>query len=311
MFMHELPEREMFDATLANAFKTAEPLAVAVVFPCDAVSLGGAVMAAQRGFIRPTLVGPAERIAEVAKASNLDIQGFAVLDVELETDAAAEAAKLAKAGHVKALMKGSLHTNDLMRAIVAKDSGLRTARRMSHVFVIDHPHYHKPLLVTDAALNIAPTLSEKRDITQNAIDLAHRLGTKLPKVAVLAAVETVEEGIESTLHAAALCKMADRKQIKGGQLDGPLALDNALSKEATRIKGIESEVAGDADILVVAHYEVGNALAKDMEHLGGAVAGGIVLGAKVPVILTSRADTEAARMASCLLALAYVNNAPH
>jgi phosphate acetyltransferase len=226
--------------------------------------------------------------------------------VELDVDAAVVAAKLARDGKVQAIMKGSLHTNDLMRAIVAKDANLRTARRMSHVFVIDHPHYHKPLLVTDAALNIAPSLLEKRDITQNAIDMAHQLGIARPKVAIIAAVETVEDGIESTLHAAALCKMADRKQIKGAVLDGPLAMDNALSKEAAEIKGIESEVAGDADILVVSNYETGNVIYKLMEHLDGARAAGVVLGAKVPVILTSRADSETARIASCLLAVAVV-----
>lgn len=306
MHMQNLPPREMFDDKLAAYFKNKAPLPVAIVYPCDPVSLGGAVLAANEGFIEPILVGPASRIQEVAAQSGLDISRFVIKDVELDVDAAQEAAMLAKSGAVKALMKGSLHTNDLMRAIVSREAGLRTSRRMSHVFALDNPHYHKLMLVSDAALNIAPTLLEKRDITQNAIDLAHRLGIARPKVAILAAVETVEDGIESTLHAAALCKMADRKQIKGAVLDGPLALDNALSKEAARIKGIESEVAGDADVLIVPNYEAGNLLAKDEEHMGGARAAGLVLGAKVPVILTSRADTEAARLASCLLALAYV-----
>jgi phosphotransacetylase len=213
---------------------------------------------------------------------------------------------MAKSGQVAAIMKGSLHTNDLMRGIVAKEAGLRTARRMSHIFVIDHPLYHKPLIITDAALNIAPGLSEKRDITQNAIDFAHKLGIALPKVAIMAAVETVEENVESTLHAAALSKMADRGQITGALLDGPLALDLALSKEAVEIKGLKSLVAGDADILVVPNYEAGNMLAKEMEHVGGARTGGLVLGARIPIILTSRADSPVTRVASCLLAVAAV-----
>lgn len=299
--------RTLFDSRLAEYFKGRTPLPVAVVYPCDTVSLRGAVLAAHRGYIRPILIGPEARISELAASCGLDIEDIDIKDVELDTDAAAEAAQMAKNGAVKALMKGNLHTNDLMRALVAKEAGLRTSRRMSHVFAIDHPNYHKLVLVTDAALNIAPDLMTKRDITQNAIEFAHRLGTPRPKVAILAAVETVADGIDSTLHAAALCKMADRKQIKGGMLDGPLALDNALLAEAARIKGIESEVAGDADVLVVPNYEAGNVLAKEMEHLGGARTGGLVLGAKVPVILTSRADTEVARLASCLLALAAVH----
>lgn len=301
-----LHPRESFDVKLARHFAGHKPLAVAVVYPCDPVSLRGAVLAAHRGHIRPVLVGPEDRISEMAASCGLDIEDIDILDVELGADAAEAAAALAGRGEVKALMKGSLHTNDLMRAIVARGAGLRTSRRMSHVFVIDQAHYHKPLLVTDAALNIAPTLAEKRDIIQNAVDLEHQLGITTPKVALLAAVETVEENIESTIHAAALCKMADRKQIRSGILDGPLALDNALSQEAAKIKGIDSPVAGDADVLVVPNYEVGNVLAKNMEHMGGAHTGGIVLGAKVPVILTSRSDSEQARVASCLLAQAWV-----
>ncbi len=300
----EQPPREQFDSILARKYASSKPLPVAVVWPCDPTSLRGAVMAARRRFIQPLLVGPSARIEEMAAGCGLDIEDIDILNSDLESDAAFEAARLAKAGTVKALMKGSLHTNDLMRAIVWKDSGLRTGRRMSHVFVIDSPGYHKPVLVTDAALNISPTLSEKRDIIQNAIELAHCLGIPEPKVAILAAVETIEEEVESTIHAAALSKMAERHQIRGGIVDGPLALDNALSAEAARIKGIESPVAGDADCLVVPNYEAGNMLAKNMMAYAGVAAGGIVLGARVPVILTSRADSEGARLASCLRALA-------
>ncbi len=298
--------RPNFSEILARQYQGSKPLDVAVVYPCDGVSLRGAVLAARRGAIRPLLIGPEERINELAGVGGLDIEDIDIHDVEYDFEAAEVAARMARSGEVAAIMKGSLHTDVLMRAIVAREAGLRTPQRMSHVFAVDHPGYHKLLLVTDAAINMTPTLREKRDIVQNAIDLAQRLGTALPKVALLAAVETVEDNVEATVHAAALCKMADRKQIRGGLLDGPLALDNALSAEAARIKGIESEVAGDADILVVPNYEAGNMLAKEMELLGGAHTAGLVIGAKVPVILTSRADSEAARVASCLLAKAYV-----
>lgn len=306
MFFGEPVVREYFDDVLLQKYHGSTPLPVAVVWPCDRVSLEGAVLAAQAGVIRPTLVGAAEQIQLIAQENAFDLTGLEIVDVWLETEAAEVSARMAAEGKVKALMKGSLHTNDLMRAIVARNGNLRTSRRMSHVFALDHPHYHKLLLISDAALNIAPGLMEKRDITQNAIDLAHALGVATPKVAILAAVETIEENIESTLHAAALCKMGDRRQIRGALLDGPLALDNALSREAARIKGIRSEVAGDADILVVPNYEAGNMLAKDMEHMGGARAAGLVLGARVPVILTSRADSPRTRLASCLLARAVV-----
>lgn len=304
MFFGEPVHREFFDVTLTRKFADTAPMPTAVVWPCDKTSLEGAVLAHSKGVIEAQLYGSAELIERVAEEHSIPLAGVSIIDTHLEAEAAEMAAQAAKAGKVAAIMKGSLHTNDLMRAIVAREAGLRTNRRMSHVFAVDHPHYHKLMLISDAALNIAPDLRAKRDITQNAIDLAHALGIPRPKVALLAAVETVEDDIESTLHAAALCKMADRRQIKGAQLDGPLALDNALSKVAARIKGIESDVAGDADVLIVPSYEVGNVLAKDMEHMGGALAGGVVLGAKVPVILTSRADSPETRAASCLLARA-------
>ena len=308
MFLKEPLDRELFDASLTRLLAGQAAMPVAVVWPCDRTSLEGAVRAAGQRLIVATLVGPAERISQVARDNGLELDGIDIRDAETPQQAAAVAVELAREGLVQALMKGSLHTNDLMRAIVARDSGLRTGRRMSHVFAIDHPQYHKLLLITDAALNIAPDLDAKKDIIQNAVDLAHRLGVELPKVAVLAAVETVEQDIESTLHAAALCKMAERGQISGAVLEGPLALDNALSREAAHIKGIVSAVAGDADILAVPNYEAGNMLAKDMEHMGGALTGGIVLGAKVPVILTSRSDTARARIASCLLARILVSD---
>jgi len=298
----DAPIREMFDERLLRVFAHSRPLPVAVVYPCDAVSLRGAVLAARKGIIAPVLIGPEPQITELAAGGGLDIEDIDVKNVEFPADAAVEAAALAKAGEVAAIMKGSLHTNDLMRGIVAKEAGLRTARRMSHIFVIDHPQYHKPLFITDAALNIAPDLAEKRDITQNAIDFAHRMGIAEPKVAIMAAVETVEEHVESTLHAAALSKMADRGQITGALVDGPLALDLAISKEAVKIKGLKSSVAGDADVLVVPNYEAGNMLAKEMEHVGGARTGGIVVGARIPIILTSRSDSIVTRIASSLLA---------
>jgi acetate kinase len=310
MLSPDSPKRQRLDAVLRQRFAGQPALPVAVVWPCDPTSLEGAVSAAAQGIIEPVLLGPGEVIEQVARDAGLDLTGLRIEPVESEVQAATTAVRMAKDGEVRALMKGSLHTNELMRAVVSKEGGLRTSRRMSHVFAIDHPHYHKPLLVTDAALNIAPDLPTKRDIAQNAIDLAIKLGVHQPKVAILAAVETVEVDVESTLHAAALCKMASRKQIKGALLDGPLALDNALSDEACRIKGIVSDVAGDADILLVPHYEAGNMLAKDMEHLGGALSAGVVVGAKVPVILTSRSDTAVARVASCLLARAAVAKSP-
>lgn len=274
----------------------------AVVHPVDAVSLQGAVAAAKADIIIPVLIGTPARIRAAAEAARLDISAYELVPTEHSHEAAATGAAMARDRKVEALMKGSLHTDEFMGAIVGEER-LRTARRMSHVFVIDAPLYPRPLLVTDAAVNIAPTLEEKRDIVMNAIDLAHALGVTEPRVAILSAVETVTEKLRSTLDAAALCKMADRGQITGGILDGPLAFDNAVSEDAARTKGIVSPVAGRADILVVPDLEAGNMLAKQLEYLADAQVAGIVLGARVPVILTSRADGTLARMASCAVAL--------
>jgi phosphate acetyltransferase len=263
--------------------------------------LRGALEAARHGLIDPILIGPEARIRALAEAEGVDLHGIAVRGVEHSHAAADLAAQLAADGQVEALMKGSLHTDELIHAVLAQTS-LRTGRRLSHVFRFDVPTYAKPLLLTDAALNIVPTLAEKVDIVQNAIDFARLMGIELPKVAILAAVETVNAGMPSTLDAAALCKMAQREQIKGGLLDGPLAFDNAISPESVRIKHIQSPVAGDADILVVPDLESGNMLAKLLEYLAGATTSGLVLGARVPIALTSRADTVNARIASALLA---------
>ena len=277
------------------------PVPCGVVHPCDEASLAGAMAAARRGLIVPWLIGPEARIRAVAAGLGLDLAGVRIEAVEHSHAAAARAAELAAAGTVEMLIKGSLHTDELMHAVIATPA-LRTKRRISHVFRFDVPAYPKPLLITDAAINIAPTLEEKADIVSNAIDLARVLGVARPKVAILAAVETVSTKMASTLDAAALCKMADRGQITGGLLDGPLAFDNAISAEAARIKGIRSEVAGDADILLVPDLEAGNMLAKQLEYLAGAASCGIVLGVRVPIALTSRADGEASRLASAALA---------
>ena len=277
------------------------PVPCGVVHPCDEASLAGAMAAARRGLIVPWLIGPEARIRAVAAGLGLDLTGVRIEAVEHSHAAAARAAELAAAGTVEMLIKGSLHTDELMRAVIATPA-LRTKRRISHVFRFDVPAYPKPLLITDAAINIAPTLEEKADIVSNAIDLARVLGVAQPKVAILAAVETVSTKMASTLDAAALCKMADRGQITGGLLDGPLAFDNAISAEAARIKGIRSEVAGDADILLVPDLEAGNMLAKQLDYLAGAAGCGIVLGVRVPIALTSRADGEASRLASAALA---------
>jgi phosphotransacetylase/acyl dehydratase len=279
------------------------PITTAVVHPCDEVSLSAAVEASRAGLIVPILVGPAARIEAAAKRAGLDIGGYRLLDTPHSHAAAAEAVALVRTGQAGLLMKGSLHTDELMHAVVAVDTGLRTERRLSHVYVMDVPDYARPLLVTDAAINIAPTLDEKRDIIQNAIDLALVLGLKTPRVAVLSAVETVNPAIPSTVDAAALCKMAERGQITGGIVDGPLAFDNAVSPEAAREKGIVSKVAGLADILVVPDLESGNMLAKQLTFLAGADAAGIVMGARVPIILTSRADSPRTRIASCAVAV--------
>ena len=280
-----------------------DPARTAVVHPVDPNSLRGAVEAAQARLITPVLVGPEARIRAVAQAEGIDLSPYELVPTEHSHAAAARAVALARAGTVEALMKGSLHTDELMHEVVARDTGLRTARRVSHVFAMDVPAYPRPLFLTDAAVNIYPDLEDKRDIVQNAIDLAGVLGIAEPKVAILSAVETVSPKLRSTLEAAALCKMADRGQITGGVVDGPLAFDNAVSEEAARAKGIVSPVAGRADILVVPDLEAGNLLAKQLEYLAEAQGAGIVLGARVPVALTSRADKPLGRMASCALAL--------
>jgi phosphate acetyltransferase/phosphate butyryltransferase len=281
------------------------PVATSVAHPCDESALGAAVEAAHAGIISPILVGPADRIRRVAKEAGLDVGPCEIEDVPHSHAAAARAVELVRAGRAELLMKGSLHTDELMAAVVKRDTGLRTERRVSHVFIMDVPTYHKPLAVTDAAVNIFPTLDDKRDIVQNAVDLLRGLGVERPKVAILSAVETVTSKIPSTIEAAALCKMAERGQIEGAILDGPLAFDNAIDAEAARIKGIHSPVAGDADVLVVPDLEAGNMLAKNLTFLARADAAGIVLGARVPIILTSRADNQRTRMASCAVAALY------
>ena len=279
------------------------PVPTAVAHPCEASALEGAVEAAQRGLITPLLVGPAARIADVAESSAIDLSGIEMVDAPHSHGAAAKAVELVKQGKAEILMKGSLHTDELMSAIVSREGGLRTGRRISHVFIMDVPTYHKVLVVTDAAINIAPELEDKMHICQNAIDLALALGLTKPKVAILAAVETVNPKMPATIDAAALCKMADRGQITGGLLDGPLAFDNAISKEAAKTKGIRSEVAGDPDVLLVPDLESGNMLAKQLSFLANADCAGLVLGARVPIILTSRADSVRARIASCAVAM--------
>jgi len=280
-----------------------KPIRTAVVYPVDDNALLGAIEAAQAKLIIPVLIGPPDKIRAVALAHGIDLSPYTLVPTEHSRVAAEKAVAMARAGGVDAVMKGSLHTEELMHAAVAPTVGLTTERRMSHVFVMDVPTYPRPLFITDAALNISPDLSAKRDIVQNAIDLAHVLGIETPKVALLSAVETVNPRIRSTLEAAALCKMADRGQITGALIDGPLAFDNAISVEAARVKGIVSAVAGQADILVVPDLEAGNMLAKQLEYLADAQSAGIVLGARVPIVLTSRADSPLAHMASCALAL--------
>lgn len=284
------------------------PVTCAVVHPCDRDSLLGPIESAKRGLIAPVLVGPEAKIRAVAKAEGVDLGPYKIVAVEHSHAAASKAVEMARAGEVASLMKGSLHTDELLGAVVPSATGLRTARRISHVFVMDVPSYPKLLLITDVAVNIYPKLKEKVDIVQNAIDLALMLGIKEPKVAILSAVETVNPEIESTLEAAALCKMAERGQITGGVLDGPLAFDNAISMQAAQIKKIRSPVAGQADILVVPDLEAGNMLAKQLCYMAGADAAGIVLGARVPIVLTSRADSVRTRLASTAV-MAIVANA--
>lgn len=295
-------DKELRYRQIMARVKGLEPITVAVAHPCDEPSLGGALEAMQAGIIRPILVGPEAKILAAAQALGADLSGLEIVDTPHSHASAEVAVQLCREGKAEALMKGSLHTDELMSAVVDKEKGLRTARRISHVFLADVPTYPRPLMITDAAVNIEPTLEEKVDIVQNAIDLAHALGIAEPKVAILSAVETVTSKIRSTIDAAALCKMADRGQIKGGLLDGPLAFDNAVSQVAARIKGIRSAVAGNADILVVPDLEAGNMVAKQLEYLANALMAGIVLGAKVPIVLTSRADTPETRAASCAVA---------
>ena len=280
-----------------------EPVATAVAHPCEITALSGAIEAAEKGLIRPILVGPVAKIQEIAKANSLDLGAARLVDAPHSHGAAAKAVEMVRQGEAELLMKGSLHTDELLGAVIARETGLRTGRRLSHVFIMDVPTYHKVLLVTDAAINIAPNLEDKVDICQNAIDFAVALGVKRPKVAILAAVETVNSKMTATIDAAALCKMAERGQITGGTLDGPLAFDNAISAEAARIKGIQSPVAGDPDILLVPDLEAGNMLAKQLSFLANADSAGLVLGARVPIILTSRADSVRSRIASCGVAM--------
>ncbi|MBY0573598.1 MAG: bifunctional enoyl-CoA hydratase/phosphate acetyltransferase, partial [Undibacterium sp.] len=271
-----------------------------VVHPCDGESMRGAIASMQRGLIEAIFIGPENKIREIAEQAGIDLYGIQIESVEHSHAAADRAAEMAVSREVETLMKGSLHTDELIHAIVSRTE-LRTSRRMSHVYRFDVPTYHKPLLLTDAALNIFPDLNIKADIIQNAISFAKIMGVSLPKVAILSAVETINSNIPSTIDAAALCKMAQRGQITGGLLDGPLAFDNAISAHAALIKKIESEVAGDADILVAPDLEAGNMLGKQLEYLGGAMVSGIVLGARIPIALTSRADGLSARLSSALL----------
>lgn len=288
---------------LLERCKDLTPVPTAVVHPCDVSSLSGAIQAAQEGLIEPILVGPHAKVQAAAETAGVDLKNFEVIDAPHSTAAAAKAVALLREAKAELLMKGSLHSDELLAAVVAREGGLRTGRRISHVFVMDIPTYHKVLIVTDGAINIAPTLEDKVDICQNAIDLAISLGLARPKVAILAAVETVTSKMPATLDAAALCKMAQRGQIKDAILDGPLAFDNAISKDAAKTKGIDSQVAGDPDILLAPDLEAGNILAKQLTFLAKADSAGLVLGARVPIILTSRADSVRSRIASCAIAV--------
>jgi phosphate acetyltransferase len=300
------PPHSKYERLIARA-KQVPAATTVVVHPCDETSLRGATEAAEAGIIAPILVGPARKISAVAREHGLQIGGFQIVDAPHSEAAAAKAVELIHESAGELLMKGSLHTDELMREVTSGKTGLRTARRISHVFVMDVPSYAETLFITDAAINIFPDLDAKRDIVQNAIDLFTQVGLGTPRVAILSAVETVTAKIPSTIEAAALCKMAERGQITGGRLDGPLAFDNAIDPEAAKIKGIESAVAGRAQILVVPDLEAGNMLAKNLTFLAKADAAGIVLGARVPIILTSRADSVRARMASCAVAVLYAH----
>jgi phosphate acetyltransferase len=302
----KIHRHEKYDRLIAIAQRV-EPLSTAVAQPCDESSLRGAIEARDAGLITPILVGPKEKVIEISRSFGLRVDGLQLVDVPHSHAAAARAVEIVRAGKAEMLMKGSLHSDELLSAVTSRDTGLRTGRRISHVFVMDVPTHPQTLFVTDAAVNIAPDLIAKRDIVQNAIDLYVALGLGKPRVAILSAVEMVTPAIPSTIDAAALCKMADRGQITGGELDGPLAFDNAISLTAARVKGIKSPVAGHAQILVVPDLEAGNMLAKNLTFISNADAAGIVLGARVPIILTSRADNVRTRLASCAVAklLAY------
>ncbi|HEY6546960.1 MAG TPA: bifunctional enoyl-CoA hydratase/phosphate acetyltransferase [Vicinamibacteria bacterium] len=283
--------------------KSLAAIPTAVAYPCEKSALEGAIEAGQKGLIEPLLVGPAATIEAIARKARLDLGGARIVDAPDGPSAARKAVALVREGQAELLMKGSLHTDELLGAVVARETGLRAGRRISHVFIMDVPTYHKVLIVTDAAINIAPTLEDKVDICQNAIDLAASLGLAQPKLAILAAVETVHSKMPATIDAAALCKMAERGQVTGALLDGPLAFDNAISKQAAKTKKIESAVAGDPDILLAPDLEAGNILAKQLTFLANADSAGLVLGARVPVILTSRADSVRSRIASCAVAM--------
>jgi phosphate acetyltransferase len=300
-------KHEKYDRLIATA-KTMPAVSTAVAHPCDGSSLTGVMEARDAGLIVPILVGPKHKIVDVADKIGAGLEGIEIVDAAHSHDAAAKAVELVRNGRAEVLMKGSLHSDELLAAVTKRDTGLRTGRRISHVFIMDVPDHAQTLFITDAAVNIFPDLMAKRDIVQNAIDLFVGLGMGTPRVAILSAVETVTVDIPSTIEEAALCTMADRGQITGGILDGPLAFDNAISPEAARIKGIKSEVAGRADILVVPNLEAGNMLAKNLSFLSNADAAGIVLGARVPIILTSRADNVLARMASCAIAVVYAHS---
>ncbi|SFM31238.1 Phosphotransacetylase [Ectothiorhodospira mobilis] len=288
---------------LLHAATHPEPVTMAVVHPVDTAAIQGAYESARAGLIHPVLVGPEDRIRAAAEEAEVDIRDFRIVPAPHSHAAAEKAVAMTRSGEIEAIMKGSLHTDELLREVVRRDAGLRTERRISHVMAFDVPTYPRPLFITDAAINIYPTLADKVDIVQNAIDLAHAVGNDNPKVAILSAVETVNPNIQSTLEAAALCKMAERGQIEGGVLDGPLAFDNAVSEAAAKTKHIVSPVAGKADILVAPDLEAANMLMKQLTYLADATGAGLVVGARVPIVLTSRADDAITRMASCALAL--------
>lgn len=301
-----LPNASHYDKLIARA-QSLPTATCAIAHPCDEPSLSAATQAHALGLIRAVLVGPERKIRETAAQFGFDLTGIRIVDAPHSHAAAAAAVALVRSGEASLLMKGSLHTDELLHEVVARDTGLRTGRRISHVFIMEVPTYGEPLFITDAAINIFPNLETKADIIRNVIDLHHGLGLGEPRVAILSAVEQVTPSIPSTIEAAALCKMADRGQIKGGVLDGPLALDNAISPEAARIKGITSAVAGRAQVLVVPDLEAGNMLAKNLTFLANAEAAGIVLGARVPIVLTSRADSPRSRLASCAVATIYAH----